>query len=338
MDLIDFGEPKTDPTRGEVPHSSPNELKLVQEEVTLLGDTVSHVVQMVQAMKDSPNPSFSKPLLKPRDIAMLELKHLRGEEGEGRLDVFFSQVEQCSPERDERQRIVLSRVDSQLAVYVQDVLTNGPPRTWKEFKIFIKKELTDQSQNRLYDSINELKYTYDEDPMEFIARVKCKFSLLNLRAEAHNVPHREKVIKNKLCKGMPKDCRDRLELFMDENISLEKFLEKLEIERIIANAQHADVPVVKSEPLITSPLIPAVQNSLQQIEQRLAKLEVPSRVQYAPQPRQQALRPYCPYCRSNSHKIKECRKNPQPGSCFDCLRMNCRRGDPKCPGRNAAAR
>ena len=56
----------------------------------------------------------SKPLLKPRDVPIMELWHLRGEEGEGILGVFFSQIEQCSQDWEERQRIVLSRVDAQL--------------------------------------------------------------------------------------------------------------------------------------------------------------------------------------------------------------------------------
>ena len=42
---------------------------------------------------------------------------------------------------------------------------------------------------------------------------------------------------------------------------------------------------------------------------------------------------YCPYCQTNSHSIVECRKQPRPDFCYDCLRMNCRRGQPGCPGR-----
>ena len=131
---------------------------------------------------------------------------------------------------EERQKIVLMRVDPKLAVYIQNLLKNGPLLSWRDFKQHLSKELTDQSQNKLFDAINDLRYSYDEDPVEFMNKLKCKFALLEVRSQAE-VPKREKLIKTKLNGGMPKDCRARLELSMDDNISIEKFLDKLEVER-----------------------------------------------------------------------------------------------------------
>ena len=42
-------------------------------------------------------------------------------------------------------------------------------------------------------------------------------------------------------------------------------------------------------------------------------------------------RQYCGYCRTNSHYPESCPKSPPRGSCFDCLQMGHRRGDPECP-------
>ena len=123
------------------------------------------------------------------------------------------------------------RVDPKLAVYIQNLLKNGPLLSWRDFKQHLSKELTDQSQNKLFDAINDLRYSYDEDPVEFMNKLKCKFALLEVRSQAGEVPKREKLIKTKLNGGMPKDSRARLELFMDDNIYLKKFLDKLEVER-----------------------------------------------------------------------------------------------------------
>ncbi|KAG0724120.1 hypothetical protein GWK47_041295 [Chionoecetes opilio] len=62
-------------------------------------------------------------LVKPRDIRMLNLSDLQGIEAGGRLKVFFSQVESCSEDFEERKRILMARVDPPLALYIQNTLS-----------------------------------------------------------------------------------------------------------------------------------------------------------------------------------------------------------------------
>ena len=40
---------------------------------------------------------------------------------------------------------------------------------------------------------------------------------------------------------------------------------------------------------------------------------------------------YCGYCRTDQHWSSECPKKPERGSCFDCMKVGHRRGDPSCP-------
>lgn len=317
-------DPQQDNTDSLIP--APNkELEDLRLQVDLLDDSVSHLVETLHTRLETDR----KPLLKPRDITIFELRHLRGDEGDGRLGVFFSQVEQCSQNWEERQRIVMSRVDAHLAIYIQDLLTNGPTLSWGDFKSHLRKELTDPNPNKLFDALNTLKYSYEEDPVEFMNQLKCKYSLLSLKMNPKEAPKKEKLIKTKLLKGMPKDCRERLELFMDENVSLERFLDKLEVERVVANARSKEeIFLVKDHPATTpqTPLNPT-PSTLPPLDTRVDTLEKKIKQWNRPQRQTQTWgerQPYCPYYRSRTHNMSTCRRNPPRGSCFDCLRMNCR--------------
>ena len=316
------------------------EMDELKHQVNLLENSVSELVRHIHETRELDR----KPLIKPRDIPVLELRHLRGDEGDGRLGVFFSQIEECSQNTEERKRIVLSRVDSQLAVYIQDMLTNGPSLTWWEFKSYLRRELTDPNPNRLFDALNELKYSYKQDPVEFMNQLKCKYSLLSLKTDPREAPKKEKLIKNKLIKGMPKDCRERLELFMDDNVSLGRFLDKLEVERVVANTRSKEeVFLIQNSPtnIRETPQTPPTNCATPPLDTRLDRLEDRMRQLDRLQRQKQTWgenKIYCPYCRSNNHNISTCKRKPTPGSCFDCLRMNCRRGSPNCPGRNVWTR
>ena len=267
-----------------------------------------------------------KPLLKPRDIPVLELRHLSGVEGAGRLGVFLSQVENCSQDTQERQQIVNMRVDASLAMFVQNVLRRGY-MSWGEFKLHLTSELTDQSEERILDCLNDFNYTCDEDPIEFVSHLKCKLALLEVNSGEDDVPNRERLIKKKLIKGMPKESRDRLELYMDPNMSLRKFLRKLNTERLVVMSHRREkVNVVEPPRLFHEPRQNwSAPNRTQGQANSNRKRE---------QPRQWPQRNrYCPYCRASNHTVAECYRKPRPGSCYDCLRMGCRQGQPGCPGR-----
>ena len=178
-------------------------------------------------------------------------------------------------------------------------------------------------------TLNDLKYTCDEDPVEFVTRLKCKLALLEVQIKSGEVPKTDTLIKNKLLKGMPKASRKRLELYMDENVTLKRFMSKLDNERIVVMAQQRDSvraiepPVQQSQGAIarnsTRGTAPTGRGNLDRTEKRLRQWDRREK--------------YCPYCQAYSHSVAEYRKQLRPGSCYDCLCMNCRRGQPGCPGR-----
>ena len=284
-------------------------------------------LDLAQVTREARQDRQQKPLLKPRDIPVLELGQLKGVEGEGKLGIFLSQVENCSLETEERKRIVMARVGAQIAMYVQAMLKDNSDMSWETFKRNLTVELTDQNPNNLYDELGGLKYDLDEDPMEFVAKLRCKFAILQMKGGGGTEINIEKILKRKMVQGLPRQSRERLELFKEDGVTLKRFLERFSQERTVALAQEVTGVRQVNEEKKEEPKKPEVEEKLAELERKLEQLRTNRPV------RKQFYSKYCPFCKSPSHSVRDCNKHPQPGSCFDCLRMNCRRGQAGCPGR-----
>ncbi|KAG0710638.1 hypothetical protein GWK47_022385 [Chionoecetes opilio] len=152
----------------------------------------------------------------PRDIRMLNLSDLQGIEAEGRLTVFLSQVESCSEDLEERKRILMTRVDSQLALYIQNALSQFNFTSWDTLTYWLCEEQTDNNVDRILNSISEVKYDWLEDPQNFATKLKCKYAILEAVKTSRRNSRRDKIIKTKLLRGLPSHSKDKLEFYMDE--------------------------------------------------------------------------------------------------------------------------
>ena len=298
-------------------------IQILEDQVEALKGICGEVVGVNRLLNDK---LAAKTLMKPRDITILELEHLKGVEGEGRLSFFLSQVENCSLDTEERKRIVTTRLDPRLAIYVQTVIDSKDNLSWSEFKHCLKEELTDQNKEHVFDEISSMRYNFHEDPTEFVTSVRCKFALLGGQ-KGNEVPNINRILKQKLISGLPRLNRDRLELFKDENIPMVKFLDKFGHERDKVLAQtEGNLRAIKEEGEGESSN--AISRRLDGLEQKLRQ------VGNATTPRKYPVESkYCSYCRSTSHNLRDCRLNPPRGVCFDCRRPNCRRGLPTCTGK-----
>ena len=90
--------------------------------------------------------------------------------------------------------MVQMRVDTPLALFTQSIL-NREVMSWENFKKRLTTELTDQSEDRIFNSLNDLKYTCDEDPIEFVTSLKCKLALLEVQTRSEEMPNTEQLIK-----------------------------------------------------------------------------------------------------------------------------------------------
>ncbi|KAG0721826.1 hypothetical protein GWK47_045639 [Chionoecetes opilio] len=123
-------------------------------------------------------------------------------------------------------------------------------------------ELTDNNVDRILNSISEVQYDWMEDPQDFANKLKCKYAILEAKSKyPGEIPRRDKIIKKKLLRGLPSHSKEKLELFMDEQIPLKKFIERVETERAIAIGRDADKMFTVNQPRQPSEITPASPSS-----------------------------------------------------------------------------
>ena len=194
--------------------------------------------------------------------------------------------------------------------------------SWPLLRRVMIEGLTSQSRDRIFDVINEFKYETEEDPYDFVNQLKYKLALLEIKTDSGSVINKDKLIKQKLIQGLPRHQRDRLELYKEAKTPLNQFLERFNHERATAQASTSShVRTVEAEVTTTNE---ELKRKISDLESKLARLGTRK---WSPSDK------YCPYCRATNHNVADCRRNPRPGSCFDCLRTNCRRGQAGCHGR-----
>lgn len=310
----------------------------LEQEVALAQEQVKVLSEELKKVKLESPPS--KPLLKPRDITLLELKHLQGLEAEGRLNVFLSQVEAASNIFEERKRIVMSRVDPQLAMYLQTIFNRQEFENWETFKIFFKDEFSDANLDKAYACISQIKYDWLDDPQSFANNIKCRYSVLEAKFPSGSLPRMDKVIKKKLLLGLPGYCRERLEIFVEDSIPLKRFIERVETERLIAMSKESDpIKVVDEKLSPSSSCKPTVEPQVAELSKQMEKMEQNLReLRFRTRTSSYGNRKYCPYCQLNNHSVRDCKRRPEPGSCYDCMKLGCYRGKPNCPGRRGNVR
>ncbi|KAG0719335.1 hypothetical protein GWK47_050716 [Chionoecetes opilio] len=193
----------------------------LEQEVERTKDTVELLLKNKGEEKEVRRPVRS--LIKSRDIRMLNLSDLQGIEAEGRLTVFLSQVESCSEDLEERKRILMTRVDPQLALYVQNALSQFNFRSWDTLTYWLCEDLTDNNVDRILNSISEVKYDWLEDPQELTTKLKCKYAILEAKSKHPGEdPRRDKIIKTKQLRGLASHSKEKLEFYMDEQFPLKK--------------------------------------------------------------------------------------------------------------------
>ncbi|KAG0699041.1 hypothetical protein GWK47_000230 [Chionoecetes opilio] len=158
----------------------------LEQEVERTKETVESLLRNKEEEKEVRRPVRS--LIKPRDIRMLNPSDLQGIEAEGRLTVFLSQVESCSEDLEERKRILMTRVDPLLALYVQNALSEYKFRSWDTLTYWLCEELTDNNVDRILNSISEVKYDWLEDPQDFATQMQIRHTGSKVKISRRSSP------------------------------------------------------------------------------------------------------------------------------------------------------
>ena len=73
----------------------------------------------------------------------------------------------------------------------------------------------------------------EESPQSFCNRVICKYAMLESKFPNERFPNRNKYLKRKVWQSLLRDLKDKLEGFLDEAYPLNKFLDRVEYQRLL---------------------------------------------------------------------------------------------------------
>ena len=262
-------------------------------------------------------------VVKPRDIPELKLDDLEGMEAGGKLAMFIDRVEQVSPDNEARLQVAKTRLNTQIALLVQNQQNKGWCKTWLELKTFLQNEFTSEMTiDQAWKEIESIHYEWDTSPHSFSHQLRCKFALLETNFPRENFPNKDQTIKRKICQGLPLPARNKLEAFLEETYPLKKFIERVEYERqFLLEGPPCDLFHVK----------PKLKSADNNNNQSSIPPQTPQKKQdIQPQPvnplswevrelakkieelgRQRARRRWCYHCRRDTHNTQECWSKPQ---------------------------
>lgn len=361
------GSPVEDET-----HRLEREIREMEDSIRQLRSTPSgNRISLGQTMHlPSPPQTPSRRVhTKPRDIPVLELHQLEGLEATAHLQMFIELVEQVAEDDLTRVTVAKSRLGSEIAMLVHNKQQKEKSLTWKSLCKLLKTEFTlDINLDRAWQDLESVQYEWEESPQSFSNRFLCRYAVLETKFPKERFPSRDKTIKRLIWHGLPRELRDRVEGFLDEEYPLARFLDRVEYQRqMYLQTNLSSVNRIKEKSLKqsapdhppqgplnhTDPPTPSHLEKIRQLEEQvkaltsqLVKMQPPMTKTgpqpllppclppFSPLPRPQ-LQPsrYCPYCRNHSHNLQECKRAPKDKSCFDCGRQQCRRGNPGCPAK-----
>ena len=310
------------------------------EKMSVTGEDEQSTIRRLQAMVDQQAACINhltekvnervvhRPVVtKPRDIPILELQHLHGLESASRIELFFEQIETCSPLSSERIDIIKTRVSAELAMKLHALINKESITIWSELKQRLKQEFaTELNFDRAWAELDNMKYDWEDSPQAFANKLICNYSILETKFSKESLPKRDPLIKRKLLRGMPSQTHEKLSSFMEEDISLGKFIDRLEHERYFRlTGNESKIGVVSNNSTIQADTeLAELRKQVDSLTRQLERTQIPSKQMW------------CPYCRVKTHTVRECPLRPRYGACYDCLRTNCRQGKPRCPGRRSS--
>ena len=189
--------------------------------------------------------------------------------------------------------------------------------------------------DRAWQELENLQYDWEESPQAFAHRFICQHAAVATKFPNEKFPERDKSIKRKIYHGMPSEAKKRLEAFLGSDYPLNKFMDRVEHLRSSLEGQFLNINLVPKKetatPDVKPSAPPATSTEIEALRQEIARLKAAQQT-HDSQPDKERSFPYCAFCRSQTHTLKDCQFKPARGLRFDCLRPHCRRGNPQCPG------
>ena len=269
------------------------------------------------------------PPVRPKDIRELKLSELSSVDTPARLNLFFTEVEDCVIEDKERIRVAMIRMDSELRVLVNNVKVEGAVDTWMKFKKYMSETFSVKlSFDQVFDATNELKYDWSQCPNDFKNTFICKYSNMKSQLKDEELPPMEKMLKNKLMEGFPAENREKLKGFIDRCVSMSSFMKQVQRQREVLH-QVANSSVITLN--TNSPSTPPYHNSPNTTNNN-NRNNTNTNMKNNRSGQSGQGQKSCVYCRGKTHFVRDCFYKPSYFLCYDCKSTSCHRGHPNCPG------
>ena len=309
--------------------------EMLQDQVAQLCDVVEQQKELITkltqqlSLSTSPSPTLvtkaPSPLpafvVKPRDIPELTLEDLEGMEAGGKLAMFIDRVEQVTPDDGARYQVAKTRLNSKIALLIQNHQSKGRCQTWIELKKFLLSEFaSEMTVDQAWKEIEAMQYEWETSPHSFNHHFRCKYALLETNFPSEKFPNKDQIIKRKICQGLPLQTKNKLEAFLEETYPLKKFIERVEYERqFLLEAPGCDLFHVKSKPTPpqnnnSTKTPPTHANDQVTHSQPINPLmwevkELARRVDELV--KQRTRRPWCHHCRKDNHSTQDCWGRPR---------------------------
>ena len=290
----------------------------------------------LQPAVQPPSNTEESVVRKMSEINRLETSNLEGLGGETVLNIFTNSIESYVKSDEKRIEVAVMRSDALIGAMLTLEKQSGNLKTWAAAKKLLHDRFT--SSWTVTQAMSKLaidKFDLYQDPKAYINELSNIHGTLKQKYP-NDIRDREGFIKERLHAALPRRVKATMEPFRSKVTSLQRYQELLEaelrIERAVCeNVDKRVLEVSPNTPTVALPAsVPSVEDKLAQFQKKLEGLaQQVNTHSRTPKPR------YCGYCNTRDHTPRYCPLKPPPGSCFDCLRLECRKGRPGCPGREA---
>ena len=261
----------------------------------------------------------SKPL---QSVPTLRFDDLKGMYANHNIKRFCKQIEYLEPDDTSRIDLALLNIENIMATQLERALEEYRKPSWlmckqELFKLFGKGV----TETEAITELQLLNLDENEDPNVFVSKFLGKCEILE-QIVGRKLGEARYMLKEKLFKAIPREYRSQLGyLLLTDGDDYKRLLAVLREKR-------------KEVSMIRKGMMELQETSSKPDSKDMEGVEGKHTVESGVSP-ERPKKPYCGYCRTTEHGPPNCPLKPQRGSCFDCMRMGCRRGRPDCPGRSA---
>ena len=297
-----------------------------------------------------------RPVIRLSDVKELTIADLSTVTSKTHLDRFFRDIEATTNSDAQRIKSAQIKMEAGIQEVMKTRVIEGVT-TWLQFQDICHKIYDNKvDMITILRELNQLPYDVDEEPRLYKNRVEARLQSMPTSCETLDV---RELIKKSLYKGLPKELKDQVECAVtNKGIDANDFVTMVEQLRgphlqVVRQAKVREITnaanyqlvetAAQSPPQVVTPgkssyeeLSSSLLADLGKGQQALVRA-VDALNRNVADGQRRSRKPWCGYCatNANNHWIKDCPKKPPFRSCFSCLGMGHRKGDPTCPNQQA---